>query len=278
MPALGAGDLGDRRRRGGEHHRTGHALELARGDPAQPVLLVDDLALLGGAQHAGHAAARRRQHRVVRLAAAAADRAAAAVKEGEGDAALARHLDQPLLRAVERPARRHQSAVLRRVAVAEHDHLAAAAEVTPVDRIGEQLAHHRGRRVEIAHGLEQRADLEMRIDGGGAVTVAAPSPPAAHRSSASTLSRSSTPLVMLTMNGPDGAHAEPAPAVAQHAEDVEDARAVRRRRPSAPPATPRAARPGSRPRSSSARNRAARSAAGFSTHSGSPISPPTTSR
>ena len=49
---------------------------------------------------------------------------------------------------------------------------------------------------EIADGLEQRADLELRIDGGRAV-AAAPS-----RSSASTLSRSSTPFVMLTMNGP----------------------------------------------------------------------------
>jgi hypothetical protein len=151
---------------------------------------------------------------------------------------VARHLEQPLLRAMERPPRRHQPAVLRRVAVAEHDHLAALAEMAAIERVGEQLAHHLRRRLQVAHGLEQRADLEVRVDIAldaralGAALVAALGVtrrrPAIEREHAQQVIGA---VRHADDERPDRVRAEAAAALAQDAEDVEDAgdRGVTRR-------------------------------------------------
>lgn len=123
---------------------------------------MDHLALLGEAQHAADRAARAGDDGALGARAAARDGTATAVEEAQLHAELGRHLAQPHLRALQRPACRHEAAVLGAVAVAEHHPLQVATrlKVGAPARVGEQVAQGvRGSR-EVVHGLEQRGHVE----------------------------------------------------------------------------------------------------------------------
>ena len=167
-PGRAPDDLGER-----AQHRPGErGLEVPVGDPGQPVLERDRLALLGQLQPAR------------RVARAPGARIAACVGPPPRPAlpprpwkivssipALAGDLGERLLGAVDRPLRREIAAVLARVGVADH-HLEPVARARPP---GARSARRRaaartvvGRRLEVGDRLEQRHDGDAARRSGRA--------------------------------------------------------------------------------------------------------------
>ena len=135
------------------HGRRDQRLQVAPAEFRVAVLAGDDLALLGDAQAAGHAACGLRENGFVRRAAAPADGAAAAVEQAQLHAVIAKRVHQPHLGAIQRPVGGEIAAVLVAVRVAEHDLLPVVPlrEPRAIERHGKGVAHdgaapRRGRR------------------------------------------------------------------------------------------------------------------------------------
>ena len=150
---------------GRERHRAHRLLERAHRDASQPVLGIDGLALFSHPVASPDRARRGTQNGARDSAAATADGAAAAVEKGEIDSGLFRGLDQPRLRAMQRPARRADPRVLVAVRVSDHHHLVHVplGEVRPVVGLVEQCAHDVGRALEVGHGFEERRDVQRHV-------------------------------------------------------------------------------------------------------------------
>ena len=92
------------------------------------------------------------------------------MEERQRDIVRVRDFEQLDLRALQRPARSEDAAILRAVGVAEHDRLATAAriEVCAIDRVAEQRRERAGCRAQVVDRLEQWRDVErhraIRID------------------------------------------------------------------------------------------------------------------
>ena len=137
-------------------------LQVLAGQRRQPVLVGDDLALLGHLDLAVESSPWLREDRVVARATAAADRAAAAVEETQPHAVRNGHVTQGTLRAVDRPLRGGDARLLVGVGVAEHDllHVAAQRDEAPVGRVAQQLIEHPTGVAQLVNGLEQRHEAD----------------------------------------------------------------------------------------------------------------------
>ena len=137
-----------RRRRQRRVERGGRVdLERPQREPRQAELRLDHLALLGDAQPAVDRSGRLRLDGQIRRPAAAADAAAAAVEQRQLDAAArGTRATTILLRLVQLPVRGQAAAVLRRVRVADHHFLAAAAPLRGTTASPSRLAQRCRRR------------------------------------------------------------------------------------------------------------------------------------
>ena len=164
---------------GRKRHGAHRLLERAHGDAAQPVLRIDRLPLFRHAVAAANRTGGSAQDGTRDPAAAAAHGTAATVEEGEIDTGAIRRCDERRLRPMERPARRPDPRVLVAVGVSDHHHLlhASLGEVCPVEGLGEQLTHDRGRRGEIGHGLEEWCDVQRHVTFA---RLTEPAPPGEH--------------------------------------------------------------------------------------------------
>ena len=139
--------------------------EIAVREPGEAVLERDRLALLGQLQPAGRVAGGLREDRRMRRSAASARTTAASVEDRQLDVGITRDLDEPFLRAVDRPLRSEEAAVLAGVGIADH-HLEAAVAILHAScetRIGEQLADDGRRAAEVRDRLEQGNDGEPLV-------------------------------------------------------------------------------------------------------------------
>ena len=134
-------------------------------EPGEAVLERDRLALLGQLQPAGWVAGGLREDRRMGRPATAARAAAATVEDRQLDLGLPRDLDEPFLRAVDRPLCGEEAAVLAGVGVADHHLEAAVTILHPLreTRIGEQLADDVRRTAEVRDRLEQGNDGEPLV-------------------------------------------------------------------------------------------------------------------
>ena len=101
--------FGRARAQAGAQHGARGLFEVAQRQRTDRVLAMDDLALLGHAQHAVDGAARRGDDRALGLAAAAADRAAATMEEHDAHAGLLRQFQQLDVMRAEMDASRQQA-------------------------------------------------------------------------------------------------------------------------------------------------------------------------
>ena len=110
-------------------------------------------------------AGRLRQDRRVRGTAASARAAAAAVEDRQLDIAVARDLDEPFLRAVDRPLGPEEAAVLPGVGIADHHLEAAIAIPQPLReaRLVDQLADDVRSSLEVRDRLEQWNDRKRLV-------------------------------------------------------------------------------------------------------------------
>jgi hypothetical protein len=112
--------------------RRGHQrFEVAATELGVGILAGDDLALLGDADRAVHAARRLGEDRFVTGPTAATDAAATAVKEPQLDIELVERLDQLQLGTIERPVGGDKPSVLVAVRIAEHHFLPSVAAGEP---------------------------------------------------------------------------------------------------------------------------------------------------
>ena len=155
--------------------RSGHELEGSQRDPAQAILRVNDLALLGHPQTAANNPRRLGEDAGPRLAAAAARGAAAAVEEGQLDPGIIGGGLKSGLGLVEGPARRGEARLLARVRVAEHDDLPVAAcrYMGTVEGIIEQRGESLSGMIQICDSLEQW----RHVEGHGTVAADEPRAP-----------------------------------------------------------------------------------------------------
>ncbi len=123
----------------------------------------DDLALFGDLESTRDRAGRLRHHRAVGRSAAATERTAAAVEEREANRVLRGPRGKLCLGGVEREVRRHGSALLCGVRVAEHDlERAAGCDEPALYRFElEHCIEDVARVPEIENRLEQRHDVEL---------------------------------------------------------------------------------------------------------------------
>ncbi len=98
---------------GGFKNRARTDLESAFRDPPQPILAVDDLALLGDAQPSSDCAARRGEHTITRFRPAPSNRASPSVKQGHVDAGRITDLHDRLLGRKQSPPRSGDAGELR---------------------------------------------------------------------------------------------------------------------------------------------------------------------
>ena len=93
--------------------------------------------------------------------------AAATVEQRPRDSRAGRRPRHLLLHAIQRPRRRKQPRVLRRIRVAEHHFLVAVPglELASPQRVVEQRAHDARGVLQVFEGLEQRDDVEAGVGG-----------------------------------------------------------------------------------------------------------------
>ena len=123
-----------------QRERVEGALQRAHRDGPQAITLVDDLALLGEAQHAVHRARGRGAHQRIDARTAARDAAAARVEDDVAFVGRGERRGEIRLRAVGGEARGADAAFLVGVRITDERALRAAArlEMPPVERIAEQ--------------------------------------------------------------------------------------------------------------------------------------------
>jgi hypothetical protein len=137
---------------------------VAVADGQVAVAGVDDLALLGDLEAAGHRPGGLAADRPPGRAAAAAQGAAAAVEQDQVDAALGRPGGQVALGPVQGQVGGQEAGVLGRVGVAEHDLEAppAALQPGPGRGQGQVLVEDLAGPLQVGPGLEQRHHVQLQ--------------------------------------------------------------------------------------------------------------------